>query len=373
MAKQHDYEMLVYVGTYTSGKSEGIYVYRMDKSTSALEFVSKTTGVDNPSFLAIHPQQSYLYAVNEIGEFAGKPSGAVSAFSIDPKTGKLTYLNQQPSHGPGPCHLSIDKTGKFVLVANYSGGSVCVLPIQDDGRLGEATDFIQHQGSSVNPRRQEGPHAHSITLSPDNRYVFAADLGLDKIMIYQFDLAAGKLKPNDEPCVEVKPGAGPRHFDFHPNSRYAYLINELDNTIIAYAYDEVNGTLKEIQTVPTLPKDFEDVSHCADVHVSPSGKFVYGSNRGHDSIVIFAIDAETGAQSHPENRGKLTYVGHEPTQGKTPRNFAIDPTGTFLLAANQATDTIITFRIDQQTGKLTPTGHVTEVPQPVCLKIIHLE
>ena len=363
MTKQNNEEILVYIGTYTSGKSEGIYVYRLEQSSGTLSFASKATGVDNPSFLAIHPQQHYLYAVNEIGEFAGKPSGAVSAFSIEEKTGELTYLNQQPSHGTSPCHLSVDKTGQFVLVANYGGGSVCVLPIQDDGQLGEATDFIQHQGSSVNPQRQESPHAHSITQDAANRCAFAADLGLDKIMIYQLDLTQGKLKPNDEPWVQVKGGAGPRHFDFHPNGKYAYLINELDNTLIAFTYDETRGTLREIQTVPTLPDDFEGTSHTADVHVSPSGKFVYGSNRGHDSIVIFAIDEDTG---------KLTYVGHELTQGKSPRNFAIDPTGTFLLAANHSTDTIVTFRIDQQTGRLMPTGHVTEVPTPVCLKIIHI-
>ena len=358
MTKKNE-EILVYIGTYTGGKSEGIYVYRMNPSSGALEFSSKATGVDNPSFLDIHPQKNYLYAVNEIGEFAGKPSGAVSAFSIDPQTGALTYLNQQASHGTGPCHLSVDKTGKFVLVANYGGGSVAVLPIKDDGQLGEATDFIQHEGSSVNPRRQEGPHAHSFTISADNRYAFAADLGLDKIMIYQLDLSTGKLKPNDEPWTEVKAGAGPRHFDFHPTNKYAYLINEIDNTIIAYTYDEKRGTLKEIQTVTTLPEDFDDTSHTADIHVSPSGKFVYGSNRGHDSIAIYAIDEETG---------KLTYVGIEPTQGKTPRNFAIDPTGTFLLAANQSTDTIVTFRINQETGELISTGHVADVPQAVCMK-----
>jgi len=354
-------EILVYIGTYTHGESEGIYVYRMDKSSGALEFSSKATGVENPSFLAIGPQQRYLYAVNEIGQFAGKPSGAVSAFSIDPETWELTFLNQQSSHGTAPCHLCVDKTGQFVLVANYGGGSVCVLPIQDDGSLGEASDFIQHEGKSVNPRRQESPHAHSIIMGPNNQYAFAADLGLDKIMIYQLDLTSGKLKPNDEPWAAVKPGAGPRHFDFHPNGKYAYLINEIDNTITAFTYDETNGTLNEIQAVPTLPEDFTDTSHCADIHVAPSGKFVYGSNRGHDSIVIFAIDEATG---------RLTFVDHESVRGQNPRNFAIDPTGTFLLSANQSTDNIVTFRIDQQTGKLTPTGQVTEVPAPVCLKMI---
>jgi 6-phosphogluconolactonase len=257
--------------------------------------------------------------------------------------------------------MSVDATGRFVLVANYGSGSVCVLPIGRDGGLGDAADVVQHQGSSVNPRRQQGPHAHSITLDAANRYAFAADLGIDKVMVYRLDTASGKLIPNDPPWAQVKPGAGPRHFDFHPSGKYAYLINELDSTITAFAYDASRGIIREIQTVPTLPADFRGASTCADVHVSPSGKFLYGSNRGHDSIVIFRIDEATG---------RLSYVGHELTQGKTPRNFAIDPTGTFLLAANQNSDTIVTFRIDQQTGKLTPTGHVAEAPMPVCLKLM---
>ena len=361
MKKQNGQKVVVYVGTYTRGESEGIYIYRLDPSTGALEFASVATGIDNPSFLALRTQGDYLYAVSEVREVAGRPSGAVAAFSIAPETGELTLLNQESSHGTGPCHLSIDKTGSYVLVANYAGGSICVLPIQRGGRLGEATDFIEHQGSSVVLRRQEAPHPHSIIVDPTNRYVFVPDLGLDKIMIYQLDLAQGKLKPNDEPWAQVKPGAGPRHFTFHPNGRYAYVINEIDSTMTAFAYDEARGTLREIQTLSTLPDDFEGVSYCADVHVFSSGKFLYGSNRGDDSMVIFAIDEETG---------KLTCLGHESTQGKYPRNFAIDPSGTFLLAANQGSDTIVTFRIDQQTGELTPTGQVTEVPTPVCVKML---
>lgn len=361
MTKQNTERVLVYVGTYTRGESEGIFVYRLDPSSGALEFASVATGIDNPSFLALHPRERYLYSVNEVREVAGKPSGAVTAFSIDPETGELTLLNQQPSHGTGPCHLSLDKTGSYVLVANYAGGSICILPIQQDGRLGPATDFVQHQGSSVVPRRQQAPHPHSIIVDPTNRYVFVPDLGMDKIIIYQLDLRQGKLKPNDEPWVQVKPGAGPRHFTFHPDGRYAYVINEIDSTMTAFAYDEGRGALREIQTLSTLPEDFEGASYCADVHVSPSGRFLYGSNRGHDSIVIFAVDEETG---------KLTCLGHEPTQGKYPRNFAIDPSGTLLLAANQGSDTIVTFRIDQQTGRLTPTGHVAEVPTPVCVKML---
>ncbi len=353
-------QLFVYVGTYTRGDSEGIYVYRMEPSTGALTHISTTSGIVNPSFLAIDPGQHHLYAVSEIADSGGQRSGGVSAFSINPQTGELAYLNQQVTRGAGPCHLSVDQTGQYVLVANYGGGSVAILPIKDDGRLGEATDFIQHEGSSVNPQRQEGPHAHSIILDPANRYAFAPDLGLDKILIYRLDFAEGKLVPNDEPWVQVHPGAGPRHFAFHPNGKYAYVINELDSTVTAFTYHATDGILREIQTISTLPEGFEGRSHCADIHVHPSGKFVYGSNRGHDSIVIYSVDEETG---------ELTCVGYESTQGENPRNFALDPTGTFLFAANQDTDNIVLFRIDPQTGELTAPGHVTEVPTPVCVKM----
>jgi 6-phosphogluconolactonase len=329
-------------------------------ASGALEFVSVTKGIKNPSFLAIDPQQRYLYAVSEIGNFADKPSGAVSAFSIDPETGGLTFLNHQASHGTGPCHLSVDQTGKCVLVANYGSGSAAVLPIAPNGELGEATDVVQHSGSSVDPRRQQGPHAHSIVLDNNSRYAFVPDLGLDKIMIYQLDPLQGKLKPNDEPWAKVHAGAGPRHFTFHPSSKYAYVINELDSTLTAFTYDEAHGKLTEIQSVSTLPEDFSDTSYCADVHVSPSGRFLYGSNRGHDSIVIFEIDEDTFLMIRRPPRS---------TQGEFPRGFTLDPTGDFLLAANQNTDNIVVFRIDQQTGKLTPTGHMIEVGKPVCLKM----
>lgn len=361
MATPSSEQIVVYVGTYTHGEREGIYVYRMEQSSGELTFVSKIDGTNNPTFLAIDPQRRYLYAVSEVDELGGRPGGAVSAYSIESRTGELTYLNQQSSRGTGPCHLSVDKTGRFLLVANYQGGSVTVLPLHGDGRLGAATDFVQHQGSSVDPQRQMGPHAHSVTLDAANRFAFVADLGLDKILVYRFNSTQGKLEPNGEPWVQVKAGAGPRHFAFHSNDKYAYLINEIDSTLTAFAYDSTLGTLKELNTLSTLPDGFADTSHCADVHVSPSGKFVYGSNRGHDSIVIFQID---------ESSGRITYVGHEPTRGETPRNFTIDPTGRFLLAANQDSDTIVTFRIDQQTGKLTATDLVAEVPRPVCLKMM---
>ena len=356
-------DCLVYIGTYTRGRREGIYVYRMDGSSGALERAADAVVIDDPSFVTIDPQRRYLYAVSESSEVADTPSGVVSAFSIDSKTGGLTSLGRQSTGGEGPCHLTVDATGKSLLVANYGSGSVCVLPIRDDGRLGQATDFVQHQGSSADPRRQTGPHAHSVTVDAANRFVFAADLGLDQVLVYRLDADRGKLTPNDDPQVQLKPGAGPRHFDFHPNGVFAYVINELDSTITAFDYDAAAGTLSEIETVSTLPDGFAGVSHCADVHVSPSGRFLYGSNRGHDSIVIFEIDRDTG---------RLDYVGHEPTQGRTPRNFAIDPTGTFLLAANQDSDTVVTFRIDERTGLLDPAGHVAEVPMPVCLKLVSL-
>jgi 6-phosphogluconolactonase len=375
MTTQNDKEFLVYIGTYTKretppvgqakwtyeGKGEGIYRYRLSLSSGALEFLGATTGVINPSFLAFHSQRRYLYAVNQAVTLGNRPGGAVSAFALDPMTGNLTFLNQQPSHGAGPCYVSVDQTDRYVLVANYRSGSIAVLPIQVDGRLGEATTTTQHQGASINPQRQEGPHAHSIVLDPTNRYVFVADLGLDKIMIYHLDLDQGKLSPNDPPWIQVKAGAGPRHFAFHPGGDYAYVINELDSTIIAFTYDKTQGMLRELQTVSTLPEGFSAKSQCADIHVHPTGRFLYGSNRGHDSIVIFAIDQGTG---------QLSYVGHQPTQGHIPRNFALDPTGAVLLAANQNSDTVVIFHIDPQTGRLFPTGQVVEVPTPVCVKMI---
>ena len=356
-----DRELLLYIGTYTSGRSEGIYIYRMNLMTGELKHFKTVKGVVNPSFLAIDSQRHHLYAVNEVMELAGKPGGGVSAFAIDEKSGDLRFLNQQSSLGGAPCHVTVDRTGKFVLVANYGGGNVSVLPIQRDGSLGAATDMVQHQGSSINTQRQKGPHAHCIILDRSNRYAFAADLGLDKIMIYRFDAKKGKLTSHKAPSAQVKLGAGPRHFTFHPHSSYAFVINELDSTVTAFIYDGVRGTLKEVQTISTLPEGFSGTNYCADIHVSPSGKFLYGSNRGHDSIVAFAIDERTG---------KLTLIGHESTRGKTPRNFTIDPTGKFLLAANQGSDTVVSFRIDPVKGSLSPTGHVTEVPTPVCLKLI---
>jgi len=356
-------KMLVYVGTYTRRGSKGIYIYVMDPETGSLKPAGKAVNLNNPSFLAISPQKGSLYAVNEVHSFMGRRSGAVSSFMIDGETGELTPLNSKPSGGTSPCYVTVDGTGRYVLTANYSSGSLCVLPVMDDGSLGEATDIIQHEGSSIDPKRQMGPHAHSVVVDPSNRYVYAADLGIDKIMIYKFDVERGKLKPNDQPWVRTQPGAGPRHFTFHPNERFAYVINELDSTIIAFSYDRESGRLKPVQTVSTLPDGYEGANYPADIHVDPSGMFLYGSNRGHDSIAIYRIDGETG---------RLSLIGHESTRGRSPRNFAIDPSGDFLLVANQDTDNIVGFRIDRETGMLEPTGEETKVPAPVCIKFLPL-
>lgn len=352
-------ELPVYVGTYTSGKSEGIYLYALNLTSGELKHIATTKGVKDPSFLALAPSRRYLYAVNEVEEFAGRKSGALSAFAVEQRSGELRLLNQQPTFGGAPCYVFVDQAGKFVLVANYMGGNVAVLPVQSDGSLGEATDVKQDQGSSINAERQDGPHAHCIVLDPANRFAYACDLGTDKIMIYRYDGRRGKLIPNGTPWVKVKPGAGPRHLTFHPSGKYAYVINELHATVTVFARVLAEGSLQEVQTVATLPADFTVANTSADIHVSPDGRFLYCSNRGHDSIAAFAIE--------PGN-GKLTFIAHEPTGGKTPRNFAIDPTGAFLLAANQNSDNIVTFRRDAKTGRLSATGNVADVPSPVCLK-----
>jgi 6-phosphogluconolactonase len=356
--------VFVYVGTFTRGphgrgRAEGISVFRYDPDAGALRHVQTLAGVANPSFLALHPHRPYLYAVNAVPEQDGRPGGSVSAFAIDPAGGTLTYLNRQPTHGAGPCHVSVDQTGRWVLSASYGGGSVAMFPVEADGRLGPPSDFIQHEGSSVVPERQAGPHAHSITIDPANRYALVCDLGLDRVIVYRLDLERGKLLPNDPPWVAAAPGAGPRHLDFHPNGRLVYVINEINSTLTTYAYDAAAGRLQAVQTLSTLPAGFSGVNSTADVHVAPSGRFVYGSNRGHDSLACYAVDAATGT---------LSLLGHEPTRGRTPRNFAFDPAGAFLLAANQDTDTIVTFRVDPASGRLAPAGPVTETPTPVCIK-----
>ncbi|WP_406694043.1 lactonase family protein [Singulisphaera sp. Ch08] len=353
----------VYVGTYTNGKGQGIVLLDLDPESGTLTARGLAAESLSPSFLAIDPTRRNLYSVNEVAESGGRKSGGVSAFAIDPKDGTLKHLNTESSEGAGPCHLVVDHAGKNVLVANYGGGTVASLPILADGRLGAATASIEHKGTVADPKRQGKPHAHSINVDAANRFAIAADLGLDKLLVYKFDAAKGTLTPNDPPFTSTARRSGPRHFAFHPDGRHAYVINEINCTVTALDYDAEHGVLKELQTLPTLPAGVEvkPSDSTAEVQVHPSGKFLYGSNRGNDSIAIFAIDAATG---------RLTPVGHQPTQGKTPRNFAIDPTGRFLLAANQDSGTIVVFRIDSATGKLEPTGQSIEVKSPVCLKFI---
>jgi len=358
-------EYLVYIGTYTGQKSKGIYAYRFDRATDRLTSLGLMAETTNPSFLAVHPSRRFLYAVNEIHRYEGRPTpGGVSAFAIDPRTGKLTFLNEVSSRGAGPCYVVVDKTGKCVLVANYTGGSVAAFPVLEDGRLGEASAFVQHAGSSVDPKRQAGPHVHSINPSPDNRFAIAADLGLDQLLVYRLDPTKGLLAPNDPAFAKVNPGAGPRHLAFHPSGRFAYVNTEMQSTVSALSYDAAGGVLHELQMISTLPKDSAGNGGAGEVQVHPTGKFLYGSNRGHDSIAVFAIDG---------GKGTLTAVAYVSTQGETPRNFGIDPTGAFLFAANQDSDNIVVFRIDPNTGRLTPTGQVFEVPSPVCVKFVAIE
>ncbi len=350
----------VYFGTYTGAKSEGIYVSKLDTRNGALTEPTLAARVKNPSFLVVHPTRQVIYAVGEIGDFEGKRSGALSAFAIgkgSPGSAMLTLLNQQPSGGEGPCHLSLDSKGKWLFAANYGSGSVALFPILKDGSVGKPVSTIQHTGASVNPQRQTGPHAHHITTDPANRFVLACDLGLDKVLVYRLDRRHAKLVPNDPPFTSVAPGAGPRHLAFAPNGRFAYVINELNSTITVFAYDARRGAMSELQTVSTLPENFPGKSSCAEIQVHPSGKFVFGSNRGHDSIAVFAAD---------EKSGRLSFVEHEPTQGKTPRHFAIDPAGRWLLAGNQGSDSVVVFAIDEKTGRLNSTGRSVAVGSPVC-------
>ena len=350
-------ERVLYVGTYTSGKSEGIYVYNFAPQVGALgDFESKKSV--NPSFVTVDRSRRFLYAVNEVGEYEGKPGGYVSAFEINSISKNLWFLNQQPTQGADPCHLTVDSKRKVLLVANYTGGNVTALPIRADGSLAPASDLKQHEGSGPK-EQQKGPHAHCVILDRFERHALVADLGIDKVMVYRFNRAAGKLIPTRS--AELQTGAGPRHLAFHPTGKYLYVINELDSSMAAFRYNETNGALTHIDTVSTLPGDFSGVSYCADVHVSPSGRFLYGSNRGHNSIVVFEINPRTG---------KLKLVEHVSTEGDWPRNFTLDPSGKFLLVANQRSDNVVSFNIDRGTGRLTPTGQNHQIPSPVCLKFL---
>ncbi len=355
---------ILYVGTYSDRGSKGIYVLEFDRTNEELKEIQTLEGKESPSFLAVHPNGKYLYAVYGEGINADDKNGTVAAFSIDPANGKLTKINEQSSEGSGPCHVSIDPEGKLAYVSNYGGGNLAVYPIQNDGSLSKASDMIQHSGSSVNPNRQKEPHMHSIIPSASGKFIYASDLGLDKIMIYAPDRKTGKLSPAPTPFAASKPGAGPRHFTFHPNGELAFSIEELSSTTASYRVDQKTGALSPLDRITTLPKNVTaEGNSTADIHTSPDGKFVYASNRGHDSMVIYGVDAKTG---------KLTYVGNEPTRGAHPRNFCMDDQGEFVFVANRDNDNVVIFERDATSGKLTYTGNEAKVPAAVCIKQFRL-
>lgn len=355
--------LIAFIGTYTEKEgshSKGIHIYQLNLSSGELTFKNEAIGILNPSYLELHPRNDFLYAVNEVQSFTGQEAGGVSAFSMDRTSGELELLNAHSSQGKDPCYISIEHTGRFALVANYSGGNAAMLPIEADGRLGHATDVAQHSGSSVDPERQTAPFVHCIVPDPANRFAIAADLGADKLVIYEMDLENGKLRKHAE--VSVQPGSGPRHLIFHPNEQYCYLLNELSSTLIVYRYDAGKGSLAEVQTTSTLPRDFKGENLCADLHIY--GRFLYASNRKHDTIAWFLID---------ENTGRLSYQGEVPSGGREPRGFAIDPSGSFLLAAHEKSDNVVVFQLDPVTGKPLKTEHEANVSHPVCVKFTYLK
>ncbi len=354
-------EYIVYFGT--GGRaSKGVYTARFDSATGKLSEPRLAGEAVNPSFVAIHPSLKYLYAVGETGGRGRE--GTVSAFAINRKTGDLTKLNTVSSAGAGPAHLTVDKTGKDVLVANYGGGSVAVLPIKPDGSLAEHSAFIQHSGHSVDKERQGKPYAHSVNVSPDNRFAIVADLGLDEVLVYRFDAEKGTLVPNDPPFAKVPPGSGPRHFTFHPSGKFAYVINEMGSTVTAFRWDAKRGVLTEIQTISTLPKDFSGRNYDAEVITDRKGRFLYGSNRGHDSIALFDIN---------QSKGTLKFVETVSTEGKYPRNFNLDPTGAWMLVGNQNTNNVVVYKVDAKTGRMTPTGQQVQAPSPICIRFVPAE
>lgn len=351
---------LFFVGTYTGAKSKGIYAFRFNSSTGQITPLGLAAEAANPTWLTVHPSGKYLYAAAEIGNWSGKKTGAVSAFEIDPQAGRLRLLNQKPSGGGGPCHLIVDPSGKNVLVANYGGGSIAVLPIQENGELGEPSCVIQHHGSSVNRQRQEKPHAHGIYLDQKARFAVVADLGLDQLLVYRFDAEKGRLEAHQPPGVSLAPGAGPRHFVFHPNGKRAFVINELDSTVTSLDYDPEGGQFQARDTISTLPPEAQGTKNTtAELAIDPAGRFLYGSNRGHDSIAVFRV-----------TDGPLERIQVESSGGKEPRYFGFDPTGQWILSCNQNSDKILVLKVNQQTGRLAPTPHNASVGSPVCVAFV---
>lgn len=351
----------VFVGTNTVRGSEGIYRFSFDTETGQAGPVELAATTENPTWISPDPSFRFLYGVNAIGNYQGGTTGAVSGFALDRGSGKLSFINQASSGGAGPCHLTIDSRTRALLVANYGGGSVASLSIDSQGKLSGPVSRFQHAGGSVNPSRQEGPHAHSINLDAAEKFAFAADLGLDRILIYEFDANSATLRPHQPAFASTAPGAGPRHFAFHPSGKFAYVINELDSTITAFSYDASRGALEEIQVIPTLPMGYTDQNYPAEVQVHASGRFVFGSNRGHDSIAIYRVDTETG---------RLSVVDHQHTSGRWPRNFGQAPGGKWMIAGNNNTDNILIYHLDDASGRLKATGQTLACPAPICFKFV---
>ncbi|MEZ5384019.1 MAG: lactonase family protein [Prosthecobacter sp.] len=351
-------EPLVFISAFASGDKAGVHAFSFDSEKGSLKPLHRTTEIQNPFFLVVSPDKRFLYAI-DAEKFGGDEDEKVAGFALEGRTGRLQKLNEQSARGTASCYLDVDATGKSVLVANYSTGSVASLPVKADGSLGEAVSFIQHSGSSVNPERQKGPNAHSIVISPDNRFALAADLGIDKIMIYKLDAAKAALTPNNaQPFAKMQLGSGPRHLTFHPDGKRVYVINELVNTVTFFDWNASGGTLTEKQTISTLPADFTGKSYTADLKITPDGKHLYGTNRGHDSIAAYRIADD----------GKLSLIGIEPSLGKGPQNLLITPDGRWLLCANMPGNSVVVFQIDATTGKITPHGDPVEMPMPSCIR-----
>lgn len=359
-------ESFVYVGTDTrSNVSKGVYGFRFNTSTGTLTSLGLMAETPSPRFMAVHPNGRFLYTANEreASDAAGNEvmGNKVSSFSIDPQSGRLTLLKRTPSAGNGPAHVVVDPTGKALIVSNYRGGNVAVLPIQADGTLGDATSVDQHSGHGANPARQEGPHAHGSAISPDNRHVLVGEHGIDQVMIYRFDAAKGTLVAAKPPSFTAPPGHAPRHVVFHPNGKTAYVVNELSSTLTVFAFSSADATLRQLQDVRTTPAEFSGDNSLAEVLVDKEGKFVYASNRGHDSVAVFAIDP---------SKDTVSLVEHVPAGGKTPWSIALDPTGSFLFAGNRASSNLAVFRVDSKTGRLTSTGQVLDVPEPTSIVFV---
>ena len=354
---------VLYVGTFSVRGSQGIYVLSFDRAKRSLKLLQTVPSLESPSYLTIHPSGRFLYSVNRGKADITDNGGSVTAYGIDPKSGKLNGLNHRPSYGNDPCYIAIDKTGQYAFISNYSEGNLIVLPLFDDGVIGSPSDAKKYVGNSVNASRQQSPHIHSAVISPDNRFLYASDLGTDKIYIYEFNSSSGTLTPAKTPEVNVNPGSGPRHFTFHPNGKFAYLSEELTSSVCAFSLNNITGELSILQdTVRSLPESFKTSNTSADIHTDIKGQYLYMSNRGLNAISMFSISPE----------GTLNLIGQQDTQGETPRNFLVDPKGEFIFVANQDTDTIVMFRINAKNGKLTPVGKPVAVPSPVCLKLLML-